>query len=257
MKTVKRILLVLVILFIVALIYNYPKLNIVSGYAAKNMASSVYIAGRTATSIEENDNNVPLIKLAEVDLNNSQKWAEASVFGLMNRKAAYRPGLGCVLLNGNDNPEILSKPNRIQQRLDTVFPFGNGGVKDTVLSGVDYKLLKKAVDGAFENPEVQKTRSILVAYKNQIIAERYTDGFTSETPILGWSMTKSILATLYGILQYRGELSVNESAAVKTWENDDRNNITLNHLLRMQSGLEWDEDYSTISGCHKNAIHGK
>ena len=73
------------------------------------------------------------------------------------------------------------------------------------------------------------------------------DGFTKDTPILGWSMTKSVLATCYGILENQGKLDMSWPAPITEWEKDERKNITLNHLLRMQSGLEWDEDYSKIS----------
>ena len=87
----------------------------------------------------------------------------------------------------------------------------------------------------------------MVAYKNQIIAERYGEGFTENTPVLGWSMTKSVLATLYGILEHQGKIDLYSPAAVEAWQNDERKNITIDHLLRMQSGLAWDEDYTAIS----------
>ena len=92
---------------------------------------------------------------------------------------------------------------------------------------------------------------MLVVYKNEILAERYAEGFTAKTPILGWSMTKSILATLYGILEYQGKLDLNDPAPVPDWQKDERKNISLNHLLRMQSGLAWEEDYSKISDVTK------
>ena len=87
----------------------------------------------------------------------------------------------------------------------------------------------------------------MVLYKGYVIAERYDEGFTKDTRILGWSMTKSILATLYGIMEYQGKLSPNDPVPLPSWQNDERKDITLNHLLRMQSGLAWDEDYTTIS----------
>ena len=81
MKIIKRVLLVLLAGLIFAIVYNYPKLTIISGYASKNMASSVFIAERTAASITENDNNVPLIKLAETEVNSDGQYALSSVFG--------------------------------------------------------------------------------------------------------------------------------------------------------------------------------
>ncbi|WP_394748791.1 serine hydrolase domain-containing protein [Spongiimicrobium salis] len=252
MKIVKRLLLVLVAGLIFALVYNYPKLTIISGYASKNMASSVFIAQRTAESITKNDNNVPLIKLADTDVDLSLRYASSSVFGLMERKAVYREGLGCVLVTDTGNPAAVSLiPQRSVLDSPLPFPYGNNGTKDSTFAEVDYDQLKSAMDHAFADPEVTKTRTVLVVYKDHIIAEQYTGGLTVNTPILGWSMTKSITGTLYGILQHQGKINVNDLAPVSEWQGDDRKNISLNHLLRMQSGLEWDEDYASISDVNK------
>jgi CubicO group peptidase (beta-lactamase class C family) len=87
----------------------------------------------------------------------------------------------------------------------------------------------------------------MVLHNNLLITERYAEGFDRDTPILGWSMTKSILATLYGILANRGQIDIDRPTKWEEWQVDERNLITYNDLLRMQSGLEWDEDYSGIS----------
>ena len=71
MKWFKRVLSILVLVVAVIAYLNYPKLNIISGYASKNMASTRFIAGRDAISIRANDNNVPLIKLADTQVNES------------------------------------------------------------------------------------------------------------------------------------------------------------------------------------------
>ncbi len=252
MKIFKRTLLVVVVLLVIAISFNYSKLNIISGYAAKNMASSVFIADRTPTSIDENDNNVPLIKLAKTQVDNGQKTASASVFGFMARKAVYREGLGSVLINdAYDHNYTPLRPVRHRLENELPFPYGNNGKKDTVFVNVDYQKLGKAVKKAFSDPEIKKTRTVLVVYKNEIIAEEYAKGFGPNTPILGWSMTKSILATLYGILEYQGKIDVNNRAPIDSWKKDERKNITINHLLRMQSGLAWEEDYTKISDVTK------
>lgn len=252
MKFFKRIAVALIIVLAIAIAFNYSKLNIISGYAAKNMASSVFIAERTPDSITENDNNVPLIKLAKSEVDTDAKTVSSSVFGLMERKAVYRDGLGSVLVNDSYdyNKEYLH-PKRQALGNNFQFPFGDNGKKDTVFSNVDYRKLQKAMDGAFSEPKVKKTRTVLVVYKNEILAERYVQGFTAKTPILGWSMTKSILATLYGLLEYQGKLDLDDPAPIVDWQEDERKNISLNHLLRMQSGLAWEEDYTKISDVTK------
>ncbi len=251
MKSLKRFLLLALFVLIIVIAYNYPKLNIISGYASKNMASSVFIADRNASSIEENDNNVPLIKLADVEMH--QNEAIATVFGLMERKTVCRDGLGCVLVDDNYDPDKkIPRPRRNKVDSLALYPFGNSIADNVRFDNVDYDRLEKAVDGAFANPELQKTRTVLVVYKNRLLTERYADGFTPETPILGWSMTKSVLATLYGILEYQGELNMayrpfKELDLVDSKDNDPRSVITLDDLLRMSSGLEWNEDYTKIS----------
>lgn len=247
MKLFKKILLVALVVLIVAAYFNYPKLNIISGYASKNMASTVFLTNRSAESVTLNDNDVPLIKLADVE-EKEENQAVASVFGLMKRKSICRDGLGCTLVNDRYDPNtVIPVPYRTTLKNDLPFPYGNKGKKDTIFANVDYQRLDKAVEDVFANPESQKTRTVLVTYKNQIIAEKYIKGFNKDTPVLGWSMTKSILGTLYGILEFQDKIDLDEPAPIPAWQNDDRKNITLNHLLRMQSGLAWDEDYTSIS----------
>lgn len=254
MKFLKRILWLLLILLVIAVVLNYPKLNIISGYAAKNMASSVYIAGRNPISVTENDNFVPLIKLAETEILKEKKAAAASVFGLMRRQAVYREGLGCVLLTPDGTSKVkYLQPHRFKSKNAMAFPYGQGEPKDTVFRNINYQLLRDAVKSAFEQQEIQKTRTVLVVYKDHIVAEEYRDGITKATPVLGWSMTKSVLATLYGILEHQKRLNVNTykpfeiHAGAYGAPDAAKKRITLNNLLRMQSGLEWDEDYSSIS----------
>ncbi len=247
-KSIKRLAVIVLVLLLATIAFQYPKLTIISGYAAKNMASSAFVAGRSEASIEANDNNVPLIKLAETQVNKKEKSVTASVLSLMQRKAICRDGLGCALMIKDAN-QISSntKPHRQVTTNPLPFPYGNGETRDTIFPEVDYKQLESAISYAFENPDIQKTRTLLVAYKDHILSERYVEGFGSQTPVLGWSMTKSVLATLFGILEYQGKIELNSPAPISSWQQDIRKNINLNHLLRMQSGLSWEEDYTKIS----------
>lgn len=252
MKWLKRILFLLLIIVILVVVENYPKLNIISGYASKYMASSVLIGNQMPADINTNDLNIPLVNLATTDFNRENKFASSNVYGLMDRKTVDRKGLGAVLTNDDyKEGEPYLQPKRVTRFDSLPYPLGHLPAKDTVFPEIDYDQLNQAVALPFGNPQVQKTRTLMVLYKGHLIHENYVDGFTKDTPVLGWSMTKSVLATLYGILDHQGKLKVEAPAPITEWAEDDRKNITLNHLLRMQSGLKWKEDYTKISDVTK------
>jgi CubicO group peptidase (beta-lactamase class C family) len=250
MKNLKRFLLLFLIVIIFTVVYNYPKLNILSGYSAKSTASSIYVADRALDFTDKTDNNFSPINLADDSINTDEKSATSSAFGVLTRKAFYREGLGAVLAleEGDLNKKYLV-PKRVEADTKTPFPYGNAAQKDTIFSNVDYSKLNKTLAVLFD-PKNQ-TRAAVVVYKNQIIAERYADGFTKNSKILGWSMTKSIVSTLFGILEHQENMNVFERAPFNEWKDDERKEITIHNLLQMNSGLEWDEDYNTISDVSK------
>lgn len=233
---------------------NYPKLDLISGFAAKSVATGHFADGRTLQTIEEGDNDIPLVDLAFNTIDEKNKWATASVFGLKPRKAIYREGLGSVLVDDDyDTNKPYEVPNRKQIATDLAFPYGDAEPKDTFFDNINYGQLQKAVDEAFDhnNEKLKRTRSVLVVYKDKIIAEKYDAGFNKKSRILGWSMTKSLTATYYGILQYQKKFDIFKPAPIAEWHKDQRSKITTNDLLHMNSGLEWDENYETISDATK------
>lgn len=246
MKTFKRILLLLLVLIVVAVVYNYPKLNLLAGYSAKNTASSVFVAKRTLEFTDATDNNFSPVNLASDKLDVENKTATASALGLLSRKAVYRKGLGTVLtLTEEDETASYLSPKRLQPDNATPYPYGNGHQKDTVFANINYKKLMTAIDTVFR--PYNKSRAVVILYKDQIIAEKYAEGFNKESKLLGWSMTKSILSTVFGVMQHQGKLNVHDKAPIASWQNDARKNITIHNLLQMNSGLEWDENYDEIS----------
>ena len=250
MKILKRSLLLLVVVAIIAAIYNYPKLNIIAGYSAKSMNSSVFLAERTHQFTDTTDNNFSPINLGTDEVNFDEKTSTSSVFGLLTRKAIYREGLGSVLIvDDYDSSKKLLVPKRIKPDNLTPYPFGNADQKDSIFTNVDYDKLNKSVNTIFSNNT--QTRAVVVLHKNQIIAEKYANGFAKNSKILGWSMTKSIMSTVIGIMQKQGKINVMDNAPISAWKKDDRKNITINNLLQMNSGLEWDEDYNSISDVSK------
>lgn len=252
MKLIKKTLLPLLFLAIVILVWiNYPKLNIITGFAAKSTCSCMYEAKRNFTDIQETDNNFSPINLAKVKVDSLHKKVTATVFGLKKRTAVYINGVGCVLLPKaiEKNYFISFKPNRDTIKKPLPYPYGSLPQKDTLFAEVDYNLLNKAVKNAFVDS--LKTRAVLVIYKDQIIAEKYAKGFSQNTKLLGWSITKSIASAVTGILTQKNQISLNTNHLFKEWQKDQRANITLNNLLQMNSGLDWEEDYTKISDVTK------
>ncbi len=277
MKIVKKVVKILALNLLVGLciiVYlNYPKLNILNGYSAKNMCSSVFLANRSVEFTDTYDNNFDPVHLADDEVNTVDKIASASLFGFKERKAIYREGLGSVLVDDDfDEKAPVLKPNRTKVNTGLAYPYGALQQKDTIFENLDYDKIHTTAASIFDadGESIQKTRAVMVLYKDQIITEKYIDGLTKDSKLLGWSMTKSILSTMYGVLQKQGKINIAEKAPVEEWQDDERKEITINNLLQMNSGLEWDESYGSISDVtkmlyldadmtrtqiHKKAIH--
>jgi CubicO group peptidase (beta-lactamase class C family) len=89
-----------------------------------------------------------------------------------------------------------------------------------------------------------ETRALLVVGAGAILAESYATGFDAATPLLGWSMGKSLTSIMLGQLEYRGELDVQSRQLFPEWGGDERADISIENLLQMSSGLDFDETYA-------------
>lgn len=228
---------------------TYPKLDLISGFSSKSLASGHFIDNRSQEMVEKGDNDMHLIDLADNKIDEDGKFASATVYGLKERKAIYREGLGVTLINDDfdvSKPYLVPKRTKLNNSLP--FPYGNNEPKETVFANIDYEKLNTAVANAFDKKgEIKKrTRSLLVIYKDKIIAEKYDTGFNKESKILGWSMTKSITGAMFGILEKQAKFNIYKPAPIPEWANDERKIITTNDLLHMNSGLEWEEKYDRI-----------
>jgi len=248
----------LIMILILGAWYVYPRLPIITGYAAKMTCSCYFVADRDLESIRQEDLNFSLVARANVSVNEGEQSASATVSGLARQTAVYRPGLGCTLIPEGYDRENLAGPASLDQatlpaRPDTLdWPMGRQ-LADTLPPGIQAEALEYAVKQHFDQGEETKknTRAILVVYKDQLVAEQYAPGFDAETPILGWSMTKSITNALVGIRHSQGYLPLYEPLGIPEWQDDERQNITLHHLMQMSSGLEWEEVYSDIADATK------
>ena len=107
--------------------------------------------------------------------------------------------------------------------------------------------LKAALDHAFEEPAeppFRRTKAVVVVHDGKVIAERYAAGIGVDTPLLGFSMTKSVINALIGILTQQGLVTPSMPAPIPEWRGDLRREIEVEHLLRMTTGLALDETNS-------------
>ena len=93
--------------------------------------------------------------------------------------------------------------------------------------------------------ELGATRAVLAVHGGRLVAEAYRDGVGADTTLPSWSMAKSILHAVVGILIGEGKLDLTGPAGFPQWAapDDPRHAITLDDLLHMRSGLAWIEDY--------------
>ena len=256
---------VLLVVLIGAGIYLNPLLPIITGYAAKGLASGVFLSEREQEDIEAVDLNFSFIQYTKnkVDL---EKKTVTSRFLWHKSKVVYNEDYGCTIVRDFTEEQILNRPSLLyksttKQDNNLEWPEGDR-IDNSMVEGVDYTLLSEAVDNAFGNEAPHLgTRALLVVYKDKLVAEHYADGFYSGTRLLSWSMGKSVTNALVGILSKQGKLDINDPLLMPDWADDDRAPITWADMMHMSSGLEWEEDYGNESDVnvmlHKVGDFGK
>jgi CubicO group peptidase (beta-lactamase class C family) len=240
-------LLLLVALLVWGARFALSYVGIATSYAAKTVCSCVYVSGREARSVLAED--LYAVDFVEVRIDSAQQLVRAHYKGLAEAVAVYRPGLGCTLVNG-------TPLTGLRQLGGLALPAAE---PDTLALGllpanIDSLALDRALGQAFAEPvdgRVMRTRAVVVLYGGRLVAERYGPGIDREMPLLGWSMTKSVTNAMIGRLVQLGKLNITQPAPLAEWQNDDRRQITTDHLLRMSSGLAFEEDYGGPSDATK------
>ena len=236
-------------------------LPIGSGYVAKYLCTSTFVAGRDPEIVFREDISPvnPLARVVKYSIDRQNKSVTADSFGLFPQTAIYRDGCGCSLVIDTTAEKMrkqkLVEPdfekNRPKNNPDQDWPEGGRGPVDPATTGVDAEKLKQALDEAFSEPVPEtprKTRAVVVVYGGRLIAERYAPGFHKDMALLGWSMSKTVTNALVGILAGQKKLDIMKPAPVPEWQKDDdpKKKITLDELLRMSSGLEFQEVYAPL-----------
>ncbi|GAB4417425.1 MAG: serine hydrolase [Bacteroidia bacterium] len=221
-------------------------LPVLTGYSAKIMCSCVFVADRAPASVLSDELSL-YRRLARIEVDTDARLVQVrSLLGLVGHTAVFRPGLGCALVNDADAATLQAQtlaPARASR--PAYWPLGE---QDTLPwpAAVDSLGMAAVLDSFLRDPDPDQplhTRALVVIYDGKLVGERYAPGFDQNTRHAGWSMTKSVTSALVGILVRQGRLDIMAPAPVPEWRDDARSAITIDHLLRMSSGLDFNEFY--------------
>ncbi|MCM2305278.1 MAG: beta-lactamase family protein [Elusimicrobia bacterium] len=219
--------------------WAFPRLRRVASvgcsYKAKALASALFVSGLDTDperAPEIADEAYRLMRLFRARVDRDKKTVTVSFFGLQPRTATYRPGLGATLTAGPLPPP----PARKAPAPAPALPLRESPALSPIL------------DAAFAEtgPRRRRTRAVVVVQDGAVVGERYAHGITPDTPLNGWSMTKSVMGALIGTLVGDGTLKLEDKSLLKEWRapGDPRAGISLEDLLRMRSGLRFSEVYA-------------
>ncbi|MEO1250844.1 MAG: serine hydrolase [Pseudomonadota bacterium] len=204
----------------------------VAGYKARISCSEIFVAGRDPASVEGDFDHVdPRFRRIRLSVDDDAETVRASLFGVVFATMKHRPGYGCARVGNAPEPVLPARPVIADEpwRLSD----------DAALRAEIDQILTRAVDD-----ETGGHRAFLVVKDGRLIAEAYADGFDASTPMLSWSMAKSITAAMIGVAVREGLIDIDEAPPIPEWRKpgDARGAITWRHLLQMQSGLAFNEE---------------
>lgn len=240
------LLVVLVVLGAAGWLYFAPPalIRVGTAYSAKIVCSNHFLAGRDADAVLALDVQAPghpLLKYIHVDVDEEAGSVSARLLGLFGEgRAVHREGTGCATVPAGTEPAALpAVAEGGEANANALWPFG-----ERVAASQDPALAALLDDAALTGPGM---RAVVVAHNGRIVGERYGEGFGPETPLLGWSMTKTVTAAVIGTLVGEGRLSLDQDGLFEEWDIDERGTITIADLLSMSSGLEFNEDYGDVT----------
>lgn len=245
-----------------AAVYFRPDLaiRVATNYVAHNACSKVFVSGFEPKPVFAEVSGragirllAPLLRL---ELDRIGGAVDASTLGLFRSRAVFHEGVGCIDRLGNEPYLLKSDVEALKAKTTPSLPEIAG---DTVVEPADPGL-KAALDHAFEEPAAppfRRTRAVVVVHDGRVIAERYAAGIGIDTPLSGFSMTKSVVNALVGVLTQQGLVTPSMPAPIPEWRGagDPRRGIEVEHLMRMTSGLDLDETNTGFDPSSRMYLH--
>ena len=225
-----------------------PLAHHAAGYA-KVMCSAVFMTGLAPDFAAENVGffTAPYemrAKLGKPVIDRVNQAVHITLPNGVTRTAKYLGSQGCVTLPHGESGVHFTPVNVKSQLPDAAtqpWPMGDVLPKEPLPPEIDAAKLKAAVEAAFEPPEAL-TAAFVVTWKGRLIAERYGDGVGIHTPLEGWSMGKSITATLFGILLNKGVYELASAAGPNPRMANTRRSSRQNPHRGSTPYVEWTAD---------------
>jgi hypothetical protein len=227
-------------------------IRVATGFTSHTLCSETFVSGLDPEQVYA-ETVKPMSRIWLIDwalryeIDRAGRQVRANVAGGFRNRAVYRNGVGCIVMHGAEPPAV-AWPEPGDAAGQAVAPPVDAMAGPAVVEPADARL-RAVLDRAFAEPTrppYRWTKAVVVVRDGQIVAERYSPGYGMETPLLGWSATKSVLNALVGILVRQGRLAVEQPVPVPAWRDprDPRHAITIDELLRMTSGLALEETNS-------------
>jgi CubicO group peptidase (beta-lactamase class C family) len=234
-----------------------------TGVVSHTLCSCVFVSGLDpdqlfAEALKPNSGLALLSKRLRIDVDRNHRQVTATWAGLVQSRSIYRDELGCLLVRDASSQNAAQNATAAQPSSSAtnvvVRPnaqLGNAAPTIGLEVAAPSPKLDAALDRAFAEPSqppFRHVKAIVILHDGRVVAERYASGYNPNTPILGYSVAKSITSALIGILVREGKLSVDQPAPVAAWSDphDPRHAITVDQLLRMSSGLAIEESDSGL-----------
>lgn len=92
----------------------------------------------------------------------------------------------------------------------------------------------------------RETQGVVVVHRGEIVAEWYAEGADADSWAASWSVAKSFTSAVVGIAVEEGHIGGVEepmSTYLPEWAGTEHDAITIEDVLHMASGLDWNEAY--------------
>jgi CubicO group peptidase (beta-lactamase class C family) len=232
--------------------------RVATGLVSHTLCSETFVAGLDPDqTFAETVRTMPgirrLVPWLHYRVDRAARDVSTSLGGRFEMRAVYHDGVGCTVAFPASAVTPLPSPAPAAAASVAPAPVSAAGapgagpdIAGPAVVDPASEPLRAALDRVFAEPAggpVRGTKAVVVVHDGRVVAERYAPGYALDTPMLSWSMNKSVVNALIGILVRQGRLAVGAPAPVPAWRDpsDPRHAITVEQLMRMTSGLALDE----------------